>query len=71
VLPTVYQGEYNLLNREAEESLFPLLRREGIGFVAYSPLASGFLTAKEEKKGNPIVGRLFGGFEGRGGGGEV
>jgi aflatoxin B1 aldehyde reductase len=60
VLPSVYQGQYNLLNREAETTLFPLLRREGIGFLAYSPLASGFLTAKEEKKGNPIVGRLLG-----------
>ena len=43
VLPTVYQGMYSPVNRKTEE-LLPLLRRLGISFNAYSPLAGGFLT---------------------------
>eukprot|EP01113_Clastostelium_recurvatum_P012328 TRINITY_DN16399_c0_g1_i1.p1 TRINITY_DN16399_c0_g1~~TRINITY_DN16399_c0_g1_i1.p1 ORF type:complete len:339 (+),score=57.05 TRINITY_DN16399_c0_g1_i1:149-1165(+) len=46
VRPTVYQGNYNLLTRNNETSLFPLLRKEGISFYAYSPLAGGFLIGK-------------------------
>ncbi|TVY80896.1 Oxidoreductase sirO [Lachnellula suecica] len=43
VLPTVYQGLYNPVNRKQEEELLPLLRKLGIAFNAYSPLAGGFL----------------------------
>ncbi|KAI9761251.1 MAG: hypothetical protein M4579_001171 [Chaenotheca gracillima] len=43
VLPTVYQGNYNPVARGAEAELFPLLRKLGIRFYAYSPLAGGFL----------------------------
>jgi aryl-alcohol dehydrogenase-like predicted oxidoreductase len=39
----VLQTEYSLFAREVEE-LFPTLEELGIGFVAYSPLARGFLT---------------------------
>lgn len=46
VKPSIYQGQYNLLCRTYEEVLFPLLRRNDISFVAYSPLAGGFLTGK-------------------------
>lgn len=46
VKPTVYQGEYNIINRDAEITLFQLLRKHKIHFVAYSPLAGGFLTGK-------------------------
>ncbi|KAI9805119.1 MAG: hypothetical protein M1825_000953 [Sarcosagium campestre] len=46
VLPSVYQGKYNAIGREGEASLFPLLRKHNIAFVAYSPLAGGFLTGK-------------------------
>jgi aflatoxin B1 aldehyde reductase len=46
VKPTVYQGQYNLLCRTYETTLFPLLRKHNISFVAYSPLAGGFLTGK-------------------------
>lgn len=46
VKPTVYQGQYNALCRGAEEKLLPYLRKNGIAFVAYSPLAGGFLTGK-------------------------
>ena len=44
VLPTVYEGNYNAIGREAEKELFPLLREHGIAFYAYSPIAGGFLT---------------------------
>lgn len=43
VKPSVYQGQYNLLCRSYEESLFPLLRENGITFAGYSPIAGGFL----------------------------
>ncbi|KAK2549744.1 Aflatoxin B1 aldehyde reductase member 4 [Acropora cervicornis] len=45
-LPTVYQGKYNAVTRSAEGELFPCLRRLGISFYAYSPLAGGVLTGK-------------------------
>jgi len=43
-LPKVYQGNYNPVARHLETDLFPLLRKLGIAFYAYSPLAGGFLT---------------------------
>ncbi|KAF2734807.1 aldehyde reductase [Polyplosphaeria fusca] len=46
VKPSVFQGQYNLLCRESEQSLFPLLREHKIAFVGYSPLAGGVLTGK-------------------------
>jgi len=36
----------NLANCEAEEDLLPICAQENLGFLAYSPLASGFLTGK-------------------------
>ena len=44
VKPTVYQGNYNPLARRAETELFPVLRKLGIHFNAYSATAGGFLT---------------------------
>ncbi|GAB2629844.1 aldo/keto reductase [Prescottella soli] len=40
---SVLQTEYSIFAREVE-SLFPVLEELGIGFVAYSPLARGFLS---------------------------
>lgn len=40
------QSEYSLWTREVEDSILPVCRRLGIGFVAYSPLGRGFLTGK-------------------------
>ncbi len=40
------QPRYNLLFREFEKELFPLCREEGVGAIAYNPLAGGFLTGK-------------------------
>ncbi|OAP64159.1 hypothetical protein AYL99_00131 [Fonsecaea erecta] len=44
VLPTVYQGNYSPVARRQETELFPTLRKLGLAFYAYSPLAGGFLT---------------------------
>lgn len=44
VLPSVYQGNYSPVARHLETLLFPTLRKLGIAFYAYSPLAGGFLT---------------------------
>jgi aflatoxin B1 aldehyde reductase len=46
VLPTVYQGMYNALTRDVERELFPCLRRLGMSFYAYNPLAGGLLTGR-------------------------
>lgn len=40
------QSEYSLWTRDMEDSIIPVCRRLGIGFVAYSPLGRGFLTGK-------------------------
>ncbi|KAI0026969.1 aflatoxin B1-aldehyde reductase [Vararia minispora EC-137] len=44
IRPTVYQGIYNALDRAVEDELLPCLRKFGIRFAAYSPLAGGLLT---------------------------
>jgi aryl-alcohol dehydrogenase-like predicted oxidoreductase len=38
------QTEYSLFSRDVEETILPLVRELGIGFVAYSPLGRGILT---------------------------
>lgn len=40
------QPRYNLVYREAEAELFPLCLDQGVGVLAYSPLAGGILTGK-------------------------
>lgn len=42
----VFQGQYSLLHREAEDELFPYLKENGITFIPYFPLASGLLAGK-------------------------
>lgn len=44
--PTVYQGLYNGLSRGVETELLPALRRYGMRFYAYNPLAGGILAGK-------------------------
>ncbi len=39
-------NEYSLLNRSAETEVLPAAINLGIGFIAWSPLARGFLTGK-------------------------
>lgn len=41
----IYQGRLNMLNREPiEQGILDFCQQEGIGFIAYSPLAQGLLT---------------------------
>ena len=46
VRPSVYEGMYNLLNRNVEGELFSAVRDCGLRFTAYNPLAGGLLTGK-------------------------
>jgi aryl-alcohol dehydrogenase-like predicted oxidoreductase len=47
---TCIQSEYSLFTRDVEESILPVLRQNGIGFVPYSPLGRGMLTGKLTKE---------------------
>jgi L-glyceraldehyde 3-phosphate reductase len=42
----IHQPSYSLLNRWVEEELLETLQKEGIGCIAFSPLAQGLLTDK-------------------------
>lgn len=44
VVPQVYQGMLNVTTRAVVPALFPALRRLGMKFNAYNPLAGGMLT---------------------------
>ena len=41
---TSLQPRYSLVHREAEDQVLPYCRRENIGVIVYSPMASGLLT---------------------------
>lgn len=45
VKPTVYQGLYNIIDRR-HESLFDLIRKHDMRFIAHSPQGGGFLHGK-------------------------
>jgi aflatoxin B1 aldehyde reductase len=47
-LPKVYQGNYSPVARKQETVLFPTLRKLGMSFYAYSPMAGGFLTKTKQ-----------------------
>ena len=42
----IHQPSYSMLNRWVEEDLLDVLEDEGIGCIAFSPLAQGLLTTK-------------------------
>jgi L-glyceraldehyde 3-phosphate reductase len=42
----IHQPSYSMLNRWIEKDLLDVLEREGIGCIAFSPLAQGLLTGK-------------------------
>jgi L-glyceraldehyde 3-phosphate reductase len=42
----LHQPSYSMLNRWVEQGLLPVLEEEGIGCIAFSPLAQGLLTTK-------------------------
>src|SRR4051812_19676486 len=53
----IHQPSYSIVNRWIEEELLDVLGREGIGCVAFSPLAQGLLTSKYIGGGEPDSGR--------------
>ena len=42
----IHQPKYSLLERWVEPELLPLVEKEGVGIIAFSPLAQGLLTNK-------------------------
>ncbi|KAJ7132660.1 aldehyde reductase [Mycena filopes] len=57
-LPSVYQGNYSALARKNEAVLIPTLRKLGMSFYVYSPIAGGLLTKtaaqlREGERGRP------------------
>lgn len=40
----IHQAKYSMLERWSEPKLLPLLEKEGVGLIAFSPLAQGLLT---------------------------
>src|SRR5436305_2741560 len=53
------QPRYNLLYREIEAELLPLCRDQGLGVIAYNPLAGGMLSGKYQSgEGLPGGGRF-------------
>ncbi len=59
IRPSVYQGMYSAITRAVEDELFPCLRRLGMSFYAYNPLAGGLLTGKHRRvDDDPAPGRF-------------
>ena len=54
------QPRYNILFREIENELLPLCQHNGIGVIAYNPLAGGFLTGKYQAGAQPARETRFG-----------
>jgi aryl-alcohol dehydrogenase-like predicted oxidoreductase len=53
------QPRYNILFRDIENEIVPLCLHEGVGIMAYNPLAGGFLTGRYQKGQNPDEGTRF------------
>jgi aryl-alcohol dehydrogenase-like predicted oxidoreductase len=53
------QPRYNLLYREIETEHVPLCRDQGLGVIAYNPLAGGLLSGKYQSKEPPPSGTRF------------
>ena len=59
------QPRYNLLFREVERELFPLVQEEGLAVISFNPLAGGLLSGKYKHSDTPEKGRFsaeLGGF---------
>src|SRR4051812_33926402 len=54
-----HQPRYNLLHRDIESELLPLCRDQGVGVIAYNPLAGGFLSGKYADPGDVPGGTRF------------
>jgi L-glyceraldehyde 3-phosphate reductase len=44
--PIIHQPRYNMLDRWIENDLLPVVQRQGLGMIAFCPLAQGLLTDK-------------------------
>jgi aryl-alcohol dehydrogenase (NADP+) len=53
------QPRYNLLYRDIEAELLPLCQDQGLGVIAYKPLAGGFLSGKYQATQPPPPGTRF------------
>ncbi len=53
------QPRYNLLVRDVESELLPLCRDQGLGVIAYNPLAGGFLSGRYTSLEAPPPGTRF------------
>ncbi|TKA33826.1 hypothetical protein B0A54_14212 [Friedmanniomyces endolithicus] len=56
ITPSVYQGMYNPLSRTGEQTLFPTLRKLGMAFYAFSPLAGGYFSKSDSQLRTPASG---------------
>ncbi len=54
------QNPYSLLNRELEDEMFPFVRSNGVGVMAYSPLAVGLLSGAYTPETMPDDSLLWG-----------
>jgi L-glyceraldehyde 3-phosphate reductase len=54
----IHQPSYSLVNRWIEEGLLDVLERDGVGCIAFSPLAQGLLTNKYIGGGRPEGSRV-------------
>jgi aryl-alcohol dehydrogenase-like predicted oxidoreductase len=55
-----YQPQYSLVVRDIEQELIPLCRYKGLGVVAWSPLAGGFLSGKYKPGQRSLAGTRSG-----------
>jgi len=46
VVPTVYQGMYNVITRDLEREIVPVARQFGMRLFVYNPLAGGLLSGR-------------------------
>ncbi|KAK9461589.1 NADP-dependent oxidoreductase domain-containing protein [Lipomyces oligophaga] len=53
VKPSVLQGMYNIVSRQPETKIFPLLKKHNIAYYAWSPLAGGFFS--NVKRGQEVA----------------
>jgi len=57
--PVCLQNNYSLLNRQLEREMFPLLRDQQLGLMAFSPLAVGLLSGQYTVDKPPPAGSLW------------
>ncbi len=58
--PATIQPRYNLIYRQLERDLFPLVQQEGLGTLCFNPLAGGLLTGKHGDLNAPDAQSRFG-----------